>query len=43
VAAAWRREEVVARQLEDELEKFDYVIVDCPPNQGLVSLISSHG
>ena len=38
LASARRREEVLARQLEGELDEFDYVILDCPPNQGLLSV-----
>ena len=38
LATAKRREEVLARQLEGELDAFDYVILDCPPNQGLLAI-----
>src|SRR5512144_2371010 len=38
LATAKRREEVLARQLDDELDGFDYVILDCPPNQGLLAV-----
>jgi chromosome partitioning protein len=38
LASAKRREEVLARQLEGELDEFDYVILDCPPNQGLLAV-----
>jgi chromosome partitioning protein len=35
---AKRRDEILARQLEDELDNYDYVLVDCPPNQGLLAI-----
>ncbi len=38
LASAKRREEVLARQLEGELADFDYVLLDCPPNQGLLAV-----
>lgn len=38
LASAKRREEVLARQLDSELDEFDYVILDCPPNQGLLAV-----
>ena len=38
LASAKRREEVLSRQLEDELDEFDYVLLDCPPNQGLLAV-----
>jgi chromosome partitioning protein len=33
-----RREEVLARQLEDELGDYDVILVDCPPSQGLLAI-----
>jgi len=33
-----RREEVLARQLEGELDAYDMVLVDCPPSQGLLAI-----
>jgi chromosome partitioning protein len=38
LASAKRREEVLARQLDGELDRFDYVLLDCPPNQGLLAV-----
>jgi chromosome partitioning protein len=38
LANAKRREEVLSRQLEGELDDFDYVLLDCPPNQGLLAV-----
>ncbi len=38
LASARRREEVLARQLDGDLDGYDYVIVDCPPNQGLLAV-----
>lgn len=36
--SARRREEILARQLQDELDGYDYVLIDCPPNQGLLAV-----
>lgn len=38
LASTKRREEVLSRQLEGELDEFDYVLLDCPPNQGLLAV-----
>ncbi|HYB31079.1 MAG TPA: AAA family ATPase [Solirubrobacteraceae bacterium] len=38
LAAAKRRVEVLPRQLDGELDEFDHVLIDCPPNYGLLAV-----
>jgi chromosome partitioning protein len=38
LAGAKRREEVLSRQLDGELNDFDYVLIDCPSNQGSLAI-----
>ena len=38
LAKATRREEVLSRQLEGELDDYDVVLMDLPPNKGLIAV-----